>query len=320
MKLFKINYTIDPLEEASGEVTKALKADRKAAKAVESYVFKEAVELDERKWDDKELNDTIKAFIRYDLKLLSVQLAEVVKDEKGPSLGTETDKLMKRFKADLDKKLLRGFDELKTDAGPNKKAYKDLKAALKGLSQDVPANLFSSHVRGVLPLVESIERVNAAAKSGGKDDKDAKDGKKDAQAQRKDELASELRALEKVTAKFAKAAKPAEQSVQSILTVAKGMKTTKGLDESISKIAAIVRSKEHIFEKFIEKCRAFEKECAALKSPLGGSEIKANELKSIRDALEKLESADAHALTIGRMASSLVAGAQKAAVNLNLKK
>lgn len=111
------------------------------------WEFSEKAEIDTKKWSDSELEDELKAVVRYDLKIFDVGVGDAIKAvEKGKDKEKALEDAESKISASYDKigreiqkKLSRALEEL-AGGGDDSKALADGKAALKKL-EDIDLEL-----------------------------------------------------------------------------------------------------------------------------------------------------------------------------------
>ncbi|MBC2836441.1 hypothetical protein [Paragemmobacter straminiformis] len=305
MKLFKISFRINPLAETSRETKKALENDPKCRPLVLAYYYEDSVELNERKWDDKELFEALTAFVRYDLQVLSVALADAVKNsqKKGEPLSELVKDVIADFKQKLDKKISRGLDELKGDGGANKATAKSMTDALKKIAADVSEDAITKAADALKSFVETF------AKAIGDEEVTL------------DRLVSSkaIREYEKIMAAFTKSTKAADQSIQGVISAVKQIKNKKDLEARIVAIIESVKSDVSTFEDYLSEYKEFEREAGAIKSELGNKTVSAKNLHDIIKDLDKLKGADKKAKDIRTKSANARRQLKQAMTDLKLK-
>lgn len=305
MKLFKINFRINPLAEASRETQKALESDPKCRPLVQPFFYQDNIELNERKWDDKELNDTIAAFIRYDLQVLSVALAGAIKtsQKKGKPLSDFVNDIIGDFIDSLNKKLARGLDELKGDGGENKAAAKTLTTALKKIASDVSDKTFKTAINRIDDMVKDF---TSSIGSG-----EVEPAKKD--------VSTAISAYDEVMAAFGKSSGSAKQAIDALVTAVKQFKAKKDLEKQILDIVVGLKKEIGIFEKYVTRFKDFENSATSLKKEIEGKKVLSKDIIKKNSDLKTYLSDDGDAEKIRTTSANARRELKKTMTDLKLK-
>lgn len=138
-KKMKAVLKVEPWAEMDGRRKAWLLSIPAFAKTFKTIEYSEDLELDPRKWDAGKLSKALEELVRYELKLLDVEVGQWQKkvEKKGPLAQRDAEKELpaayKDIVKDIRKKCSLALDEVAADKGDNSKGLRDGKAALKKL-------------------------------------------------------------------------------------------------------------------------------------------------------------------------------------------
>ncbi|RUS59687.1 hypothetical protein EGN72_13395 [Pseudorhodobacter sp. E13] len=235
-----------PMKEMGKDVTAYMKKNPALQKKFERIEYSEKVELDKRKWTPKKLQDGLAAVARYELKLLAVRAAKMIKDgEKGDPKKLEK-ALTKEFediKSQILDKASLAIEEVVSDKGDNAKSLKDCKAAFGKLGDVDFANMYKGPRESMVVIFDNLA---AALKDAG----EQKDGGKAM-------FSSYLKDIEEITGDFERVGKAANTAIDTLLKAAKTTKADKSVDAELTAFAEKVLKNEGKFTSAVDKGKKF---------------------------------------------------------------
>lgn len=324
MKVFNLSIKIDPLAEFDLKTKAQIKSRPKLLRHFLRTTFEETAELDERKWDIQKLTEAALAVIRYEQQLLEVQVADILKSSKGDDQDDALEKAVSKFKSDSQKKLSLALEELKSNAGPSKKAVKDLSGALKKLNANVSGPMIYNTIAVYEKIIIAIEKANKNLSDPVSEDegdgkgnpvkkKSATKLQADREAALKSQLAAEARAFETAASDFSNKAKQAEQAAEEAKKIAKAIsKDQKDVEAAIVDLAQKLNKKEQQIDAFVAGCKKLEKEAASIRTFLTSEDTK-KELPKIVSNLSALKAS-------GDIGKTLETWTNKTIGNLRMEK
>lgn len=238
---------IDPREEMDDKVVKWINAHPVLKKKFPNYTYKETLELDPRKWDEKKLKKGLEALVRYELKILSHRVLETWKTVQKEGVKAEINavkdltKQYEKIGKEIEAKCSIALEEIASDKADNKKGLRDGKAALKKLESADLAKAFSGPRETVIKAFDTLS--SALTKASGND--------KGQQAA----YAEAAKSIDEARREFDGNAKDAEAAVDFLLK--KGREFLKG-EGRWPGLGKSIIGNERAFNDFLSHMRAFD--------------------------------------------------------------
>lgn len=269
---------IDPRTEMDDKVVKWINGHPLLKKEFPNYTYKETLELDPRKWDEKKLRKGLEALVRYELKILAHRVTESWKTVQKEGAKAETSavkdlaKQYAKIGKEIDNKCSLALEEIAADRPDNKKGLRDGKAALKKLEGADFAKAFSGPRETVTKAFHALS--SALAKATGND--------KAEQAAYVDTAKS----IDEARREFDGNAKDAEAAVDFLMK--KGREFAKG-EGAWPDLGKMIGGYEREFNDFLSHVRAFDVDIDA-----AANDVKQRKLTP-SDATRKAKGFDDHA-------------------------
>ncbi|HSF92928.1 MAG TPA: hypothetical protein VLA51_12095 [Paracoccaceae bacterium] len=283
-----------PMKEMTKEVTAFLKKNPALQKKFGSIESSEKVELDKRKWNAKKVTEVIEANVRYDLKILAVRFAKLIKDGENGDPKKLEKALIKEFE-DVKKEVLNKaslvVEEIVSGKGDNAKSLKDCKAAFAKLGKVDFDMMYQA------PRQEAEEAFNRLA--------EVLEDKKATEAEQKKEMAEALKTLDICVKEFGDSGKEASDAIDTLLKAAKTSKNDKDVDGEIKSFAETVLKSEGKITSVLSKSKKFSDALDAAQKLLKSGDVSAKAAKVQKGVFAKMSSLDGSAKETLKNASSM---------------
>lgn len=294
---------IDPKSEMDDKVIDWVKKHPVLKKKFPNYTFKEVLELDPRKWDEKKLKKGLEALVRYELKILAQRFFESWKtvQKDGPKaeiaavshLQKQYDKIGK----EIDAKCSIALEEIASDKGDNKKGLRDGKAAFAKMKQADLAKAFAGP-RAI--VVAGFKLLSAELDKATGNDKATSAA-----------YTAAAKSMEEADKEFNGNAKDIQSAVAYLLKVAKDMAGNSGADAELQAFGEKIKAEFATLKDFLDEISEFENRIDAAIDDVKQGSLDAKSAKKKAGDFEANKKLDGFATSIKTIVDKLAADFSK---------
>jgi archaellum component FlaC len=241
---------IDPRSEMDDKVVKWIDTHPVLKKKFPNYTYKDTLELDARKWDEKKLKKGLEALVRYELQILAHRAMETWKTVQKEGVKAEINaikdltKQYEKIGKEIEKKCSLALEEIGSDKADNKKNLRDGKAAFNKMKQADLAKAFSGPRQIV---VDGFKSLSVQLKKAAGEDK------ANAAA-----YAAAVKKMEEADKDFNGNAKDIQSAVTYLLKTGKEMAGNSESDKELQDFGEKIQGESGTLKDFLDDINEFE--------------------------------------------------------------
>jgi archaellum component FlaC len=290
---------INPRSEMDDKVVKWIDTHPVLKKKLPNYTYKDTLELDARKWDEKKLKKGLEALVRYELQILAHRAMEIWKTVQKEGVKAEINaikdltKQYEKIGKEIDKKCSLALEELSSDKGDNKKSLRDGKSAFSKMKQADLAKAFAGPRQIV---VDGFKLLSAQlTKAAGED-------KASAAA-----YAAAAKKMEEADKDFNGNAKDIQSAVDYLLKTAKDMAGNDDADKELRDFGVKLQGEAGTLKEFLDDINEFENEIDGAINDVKQKSLDADGASKKATDFDKKKKLDGYAIKIKSIVDKLAA-------------